>query len=165
MIAVNPINKTIYHGIADANEIISEFSYFHAATSKYVKFTVYPKKKRKNKEAAIEIKYNASASRLAYSSDSFAEWLNELRYYYEDIKEVTLSMHWKLLDSNIEKCLSFLMHAKDLEAIEGYAIRVLGSYTSSGKSEIYIKIDLENEKLILDRNFEVKIFKVKFCEE
>lgn len=163
------INKQkIIYGVANVNEIYNEF-FFHfdtsGITSEYAKFIVYPKKRKgKGNRAVMSIKYKVSACWLSYSSDAFAEWLNE-QSYYEDIREVTLSMCWNLIDSNIKKCFSFFVKIKDLANINAYINGIYRSCISSAKPEIYIESDLDNNKLIVDREFEVEIFKVEVYKD
>jgi hypothetical protein len=101
---------------------------------------------------------------LSYSSDAFAEWLNE-RSYYEDIREVTLSMCWNLFDSNIKECFSFFVKVEDLTNIDAYINRIFRSRILSAKPEICIELNLNNNKLIIDKELELDIFKVEACED
>lgn len=163
------VNKqNICHGVANIDEIYNEF-FFHfdasGVTSKYAKFIIYPERRKgKGSKATILIRYKMSACWLACGNDAFAEWLNERRYY-EDVKEVDLSMRWKLLDSNIKECFSFFVKIEDLISINRYTDEIFRHRLPLAKPEIYIEIDLSNSRLIINKKLEIDIFKVETCED
>jgi hypothetical protein len=168
IVSTNKRDKVIY-GVIDVEEFFDSFDYFRfalackAITSEYAKFCFYPRRRKKRNGKAL-IFYNVSAEWKCYHDCSFAEYLNEYigAYGYNDDDKETKyareSTSIKLLESNIKRDLSFFMHIDDLVALDKYICRIIRDCNLSGKLEAYIEFDLDNNKIIINKEFESEIF-------
>ncbi|MBX0312722.1 MAG: hypothetical protein JHC31_13310 [Sulfurihydrogenibium sp.] len=160
-------SQKIIYAIANIDELYDTLSYFNnaythkAITYDHIEFHIHPKRKKgRDGKAIAKIHYIVSTYWLSQIDSSFEEWLLK-QSYYEKVEEIKVSTHLNLFSSNIKKHLSFFIHIDNLSAINRYIDSIIKNRPLSSKSEICIEIDLDNKKLIINREFKAKIIKVK----